>query len=109
MKGINRGGLWWNRRRCRRLGHDNRLLADGTVDLLSAISGVAQNVLAALGAKEFIFSHRFLKPQNESAWLFEFGYETMTLFLCRVNLLNFLSRKRAVKDGRFVNQSVEAI
>jgi hypothetical protein len=41
----------------RRLRDDNPLVAGRTVDLRSGIAGIALNVLAALRAGEFEFSH----------------------------------------------------
>jgi hypothetical protein len=41
------------------LRHDDDLFAGRTIDLRSRIAGVAQDLLDALRAEEFEFSHKF--------------------------------------------------
>jgi hypothetical protein len=41
------------------LRHDDALLTGRTIDLRSRIAGVALDLLAALRAEEFEFSHKF--------------------------------------------------
>jgi hypothetical protein len=46
------------------LRHNDGLLADRTVNLISRIAGVALDVLTALRTEELEFSHKFYWPQD---------------------------------------------
>jgi hypothetical protein len=46
------------------LRHNNELFARRAIDLRPRIANAALNVLSALRAGEFEFSHKFYRPQN---------------------------------------------